>query len=107
MIGNMTKRTMIKKTTQLLVLLSLLPLAFSSYGQIEKYVAGTHYIELRAPVNTKDASKIEVIEAFWYGCSHCFRFEPLITNWEAQMPEDVDFQRFPAFRTYARNIGPR
>jgi thiol:disulfide interchange protein DsbA len=96
MIGNMTKRTMIKRTTQILVLLSLLPLAFSSYGQIEKYVAGTHYIELRAPVNTKDASKIEVIEAFWYGCSHCFRFEPLITNWEAKMPEDVDFQRFPA-----------
>jgi len=59
-------------------------------------VAGTHYTELRAPVNTKDSSKVEVIEAFWYGCSHCFRFEPLIANWEANAAADVDFKRFPA-----------
>ncbi|MCH2325256.1 MAG: thiol:disulfide interchange protein DsbA/DsbL [Pseudomonadales bacterium] len=36
------------------------------------------------------------MEAFWYGCSHCFRFEPLITNWEENKPDDVDFVRFPA-----------
>jgi thiol:disulfide interchange protein DsbA len=87
---------MIKRSIQFLTLLALLPLAFSSYAQIEKYVAGTHYTELRAPVNTNDASKVEVIEAFWYGCSHCFRFEPLIVNWEANSPDDVEFQRFPA-----------
>jgi len=87
---------MIKRSIQFLTLIALLPLAFSSYAQIEKYIAGTHYTELRAPVNTNDASKVEVIEAFWYGCSHCFRFEPLIVNWEANSPEDVDFKRFPA-----------
>lgn len=86
----------VKQTLQLIVFLSLMPLAFSSYGQIEKYVAGTHYTELKTPVNTKDAARIEVLEAFWYGCSHCFRFEPLIANWEANMAEDVDFVRFPA-----------
>ena len=73
-----------------------MPLAFSSFAQIEKYVAGTHYTELSAPVNTNDASKVEVLEAFWYGCSHCFRFEPLIANWEATIAADVDFGRFPA-----------
>lgn len=87
---------MIKRTIQLLTILALLPLAVSSYGQIERYVAGTHYTQLKAPVNTKDSSKIEVIEAFWYGCSHCFRFEPLIENWLANAADDVDFQRFPA-----------
>lgn len=87
---------MIKRTIQLLAVLALLPLAVSSIAQVEKYVAGTHYIELRVPVNTKDSSKVEVIEAFWYGCSHCFRFEPLIVNWEANAAADVDFQRFPA-----------
>ena len=65
-------------------------------GQIERYVAGTHYLEIANPVNTRDSSKVEVIEAFWYGCSHCFRFEPLITNWEENKPDDVDFVRFPA-----------
>ena len=73
-----------------------MPLAFSSFAQIERFVAGTHYTELAAPVNTNDSSKVEVLEVFWYGCSHCFRFEPLIANWEATMPADVDFGRFPA-----------
>ncbi len=92
----MTKNTMIKRVLQTATLLVLLPLALSSYGQIERYVAGTHYTELANPVNTGDSSKVEVIEAFWYGCSHCFRFEPLIHNWENNKPDDVDFVRFPA-----------
>ena len=81
---------------QVLALVLLLPLTFSSYAQIERYVAGTHYTELSVPVNTNDSSKIEVIEAFWYGCSHCFRFEPLINDWASKLPEDVDFMLFPA-----------
>lgn len=87
---------MLRRSIQLIALLVLLPVAFSSYGQIEKYVAGTHYTELGTPVNTNDASKVEVIEAFWYGCSHCFRFEPLLENWSASAPADVEFKRFPA-----------
>lgn len=85
-----------KRSIQILSFVLLMPLAFSSVAQIEKFVAGTHYTELKAPVNTNDASKVEVLEVFWYGCSHCFRFEPLIANWEANMPADVDFGRFPA-----------
>lgn len=92
----MTKSTIIKKSLQTLVLLVLMPFMLSSYGQIERYIAGTHYMEIANPVNTGDSSKVEVIEAFWYGCSHCFRFEPLITNWEENKPDDVDFVRFPA-----------
>jgi thiol:disulfide interchange protein DsbA len=85
-----------KRSIQVLTFVLLMPLAFSSFAQIERFVAGTHYTELAAPVNTNDASKVEVLEVFWYGCSHCFRFEPLIANWEATMPADVDFGRFPA-----------
>ena len=81
---------------QVLALVLLLPLTVSSYAQIERYIAGTHYTELSVPVNTNDSSKIEVIEAFWYGCSHCFRFEPLINDWASKLPEDVDFMLFPA-----------
>jgi thiol:disulfide interchange protein DsbA len=85
-----------KRSMQVLTFVLLMPLAFSSFAQIERFVAGTHYTELAAPVNTNDSSKVEVLEVFWYGCSHCFRFEPLIANWEATMPSDVDFGRFPA-----------
>ena len=85
-----------KRSIQVLTFVLLMPLAFSSFAQIERFVAGTHYTELAAPANTNDSSKVEVLEVFWYGCSHCFRFEPLIANWEATMPSDVDFGRFPA-----------
>ena len=85
-----------KRSIQVLTFVLLMPMAFSSFAQIERFVAGTHYTELAAPVNTNDSSKVEVLEVFWYGCSHCFRFEPLIANWEATMPADVDFGRFPA-----------
>ena len=87
---------MIKRSLQVLVLLALMPLAMSSYAQLDRYVAGTHYTELPNPVNTQDSTKVEVLEAFWYGCSHCFRFEPLISDYEANAPEYVDFVRFPA-----------
>ena len=92
----MTKNQLINRALQAFLILMLLPYTITSYGQIERFVAGTHYQEISNPVNTNDSSKVEVIEAFWYGCSHCFRFEPLITNWEENKPDYVDFQRFPA-----------
>ncbi len=87
---------MIRRTLTILSLVLLLPLANIAYGQVERFVDGTHYVTLDVPVNTRDRSKIEVIEAFWYGCSHCFRFEPLIEDWKANAPADIDFMRFPA-----------
>lgn len=87
---------MIKRSIQLIAVLALLPLTSTGFAQIDRYVSGTHYIELDAPVNTRDSGKIEVIEAFWYGCSHCFRFEPLVENFEETAADDVDFTRFPA-----------
>jgi protein dithiol oxidoreductase (disulfide-forming) len=82
------------KQSGLSILLSLL--AISVWAQPSLYVAGTHYEELPAPVRTNDATKVEVLEVFWYGCGHCFRFQPLVDNWAENAPEDVDYLRFPA-----------
>jgi thiol:disulfide interchange protein DsbA len=84
-----------KQIKQLLAILILAPLAFSALAQPERYVAGTHYVELPTQVRTNDPEKIEVVEVFWYGCNHCFRFEPLIEDWEARMADDVELVRFP------------
>ena len=92
----MNKISLAKKILQATLLVTLLPFGSASLGQIERFVAGTHYQEIANPVNTNDSSKVEVIEAFWYGCSHCFRFEPLIADWEDNTPDYVDFVRFPA-----------
>jgi thiol:disulfide interchange protein DsbA len=90
------KISLAKKILQTTSLVTLLSFGSASFGQIERFVAGTHYQEIANPVNTNDSSKVEVIEAFWYGCSHCFRFEPLIADWEDNTPDYVDFVRFPA-----------
>ena len=92
----MIKNKFITKTLQTFFIVMFLSCSLNGYGQIERFVAGTHYQELASPVNTNDSARVEVIEAFWYGCSHCFRFEPLIVNWEENAPDYVDFQRFPA-----------
>ena len=39
------------------------------------------------PTSTK---KIEVLEFFFYGCSHCFHLHPLLSEWEKKMPKDVE-----------------
>lgn len=59
------------------------------------YKAGTHYEVLPVPVLTRDKNKIEVVEMFWYGCGHCFRFEPVIQKWKKNLPADVDFHQMP------------
>lgn len=46
------------------------------------------------PTITKD--KIEVVELFWYGCPHCFHFEPDLKAWLAKKPDNVVFYRVPA-----------
>ena len=42
------------------------------------------------------AGKVEVVEFFWYGCPHCFDFEPILHKWIKKLPADVSFRRVPA-----------
>jgi len=37
--------------------------------------------------------KIEVVEFFWYGCAHCFAFDPILEAWVKGLPADVSFRR--------------
>lgn len=62
----------------------------------ENYVAGKHYEVLPAPIATRNKKKVEVVELFWYGCSHCFDFEPMLITWKAKLSNDVDFHQMPA-----------
>jgi thiol:disulfide interchange protein DsbA len=77
-----------------LILLALLG-ASTVFAQPALYVEGTHYEAIEKPVRTEDPSKIEVTEVFWYGCPHCYAFEPLINSWAGKLPADVAFVRSP------------
>ena len=58
--------------------------------------AGKTYTQLSNPVPVAVPGKIEVVEMFWYGCPHCFAFEPVINPWAEKLPADVHFVRIPA-----------
>ncbi|MFC5696075.1 thiol:disulfide interchange protein DsbA/DsbL [Pseudomonas sp. GCM10022186] len=64
--------------------------------QADDIEAGKQYVELNSPVPVSVPGKIEVVELFWYGCPHCYQFEPTLNPWAEKLPEDVNFVRIPA-----------
>ncbi|MFK7854578.1 MAG: thiol:disulfide interchange protein DsbA/DsbL [Granulosicoccus sp.] len=42
---------------------------------------------------TAESGNVEVVEFFWFGCPHCFNFEPSINEWNESKPDYVDFVR--------------
>lgn len=61
-----------------------------------KYSEGDHYRSMTASQGTSSApDKIEVAEVFWYGCPHCYNFDPILENWKKTLPPDVAFVRIP------------
>ncbi|MGR8952865.1 MAG: thiol:disulfide interchange protein DsbA/DsbL [Gammaproteobacteria bacterium] len=56
----------------------------------------TGFETLPTPQPTANPDKVEVIEFFWYGCPHCYDFEPILASWAKKLPANVDFIRQPA-----------
>ena len=62
-----------------------------------QFKEGQHFTRLVPTQPTVGgADKVEVAEIFWYGCNHCFDFEPFINGWAAKKPANVRFVRIPA-----------
>ncbi len=63
------------------------------------FIEGTHFVKLSQPGPAPVSGKVEVVEFFWYGCPHCYAFEPSLDTWQKKLPADVEFRRIPvAFR---------
>ena len=61
----------------------------------EAYVEGQHYEKLVPQQPVQSGDKIEVLEIFWYGCLHCYHFEPFLEKWLSSKADDVEFRRMP------------
>lgn len=58
--------------------------------------AGTDYLVVDKPAPVEaPAGKIEVVEFFWYSCSHCNAFEPTFASWIKRAPKDLVVRRVP------------
>ena len=69
---------------------------FAFNANAAEFEAGKNYTELSQAVPVSQPGKIEVVELFWYGCPHCYAFEPTINPWIEKLPADVHFVRIPA-----------
>ena len=63
----------------------------------EKYKPGRHFEVLSEPILTRDNSRVEVVEFFWFGCGHCFTLEALLGDWEKRI---AYFSRFLSVSSY-------
>lgn len=72
------------------------------------YVEGLHYDRIKpSQATSAPEGKVEVAELFWYGCPHCYRFEPYVKGWLKHKDENIVFVRIPAvlnpnWETHAR-----
>ena len=80
--------------TKALLIFSIL-FMFTGGVSAQDYVEGKHYKRIDQE-KTIDGDNIEVLEFFWYGCPHCYSFEPYISKWKKDKPANVEFVRVPA-----------
>jgi len=83
-------------TKRLLLGLALWVMFSSSAIAQLAFVEGSDYERISPAVKTSQPDKVVVTEIFWYGCPHCFRFEPYVEKWSAELPEGVVFEQVPS-----------
>jgi len=74
----------------------IFPCFIATAAMAEGYQEGKEYLVLANPQPTSTDDSIEIVELFWYGCPHCYQLEPLMAEWLASKPDDVEFVRMPA-----------
>jgi len=77
-------------------LLSILMLLISTTAVADGPKPGAEFDAVAQPITTDVATKIEVMEVFWYGCIHCYQMEAPLNAWVKKLPADVYFKRMPA-----------
>jgi len=77
-----------------LLVLSIL-FVFTGVVSAQTYEEGKHYKRIDQ-ARTIEGDNVEVLEFFWYGCPHCYSFEPYISKWKKDKPSNVEFIRVPA-----------
>jgi protein dithiol oxidoreductase (disulfide-forming) len=62
-----------------------------------RFEMGVHYLRLSPTQPTSsNPDQVEVCEVFWYGCPHCYEFDPLLERWRERKQDYVSFVRVPA-----------
>ena len=57
---------------------------------------GEHYTVVNPAVRVGPTDQVIVTEFFWYGCGHCYTFEPMLQAWKQTLPDGSRLQPSPA-----------
>ncbi|MGJ7458189.1 thiol:disulfide interchange protein DsbA/DsbL [Halomonas sp. MA07-2] len=78
------------------LMFALAGLGLSSLATASPLVEGQHYEVLPQTVETRvGEGQIEVTEAFWYGCPHCYNLQQHVTAWYETLGDDVSVVHLP------------
>lgn len=75
-----------KKTIKSLLVAAALFISGAVFAEVQ---LGKDYT-LLSPAQPTSTKKIEVLEFFFYGCSHCYHLHAPLSAWEKTMPKDVE-----------------
>ena len=86
----------LKLNSHAFALFTILMWLLSPALSAETYQAGVHYVEVPVQKNVTRTDKIQITEFFWYGCPHCFKFDPIVRKWQTTLADDVAFNHSPS-----------
>jgi len=89
----MNKRDFLTSSTRLALAGGATAMGLSAVSAVNAQSAVDGFIELGEPLATQNPDKVEVLEFFWFGCPHCFAFEPSINSWVEKQADHVSFVR--------------
>lgn len=84
------------RTFVLFLAFCLAPAIFAQEAALPDVSKGEGFSPIVPPQPTQDPNKVEILEFFWYGCPHCYRFEPLLQEWAKSLPANVTLIKQPA-----------
>ncbi len=71
-------------------------LLFLPTAYADQFTEGIDYVKIEPPVKTSHPDKVVITEMFWYGCPHCFRFEPYVNKLKTELPPGVVLEQVPS-----------
>jgi thiol:disulfide interchange protein DsbA len=97
-----TDRQVIRTRNTILGFVAVVAIVIIGYGTFYstgvdtgEILAGEHYTVLDNPPRQRLGQPIVVHEYFSYACVHCRDFEPLVSDWRGDLPDNVTFVRSP------------
>ena len=70
-------------------------IAFLTVSLSAEYKLGRDYVLVDNPLPVKKDGIVEVTESFWYGCAHCYSFEPAINSWKENLDSNTKLTKMP------------